>query len=177
MGTGTPATVSSTPLTNTRVLQIYNGIFIIPHHLVLSWNMESEWFADIRKYGRDNVITTGAAGGSSSYGFQFNPAGNVCYVADDRATSAGGIQKWTFNGSVWSLAYTLTSGATNIGARGVVVDFFGANPIIYGTSAESSSNRLFAITDLGSKVLSDPTLINLATAPAGTIYRGVTFAR
>ena len=43
---------------------------------------------------------------------------NTLYVADDRATAAGGIQKWALAGGTWTLAYTLSPG-TNVGCRGL----------------------------------------------------------
>lgn len=128
-----------------------------------------------------NIINT--LTGSSPYGFTFSPDGLTCYIADDRAAAAGGIQKWTYNngtfststgwsGGTWTLAYTLGTGVTNIGARGITVDFSGTNPIIYGTSAEGSLNRIFTITDTGS----GSTATTLATAAANYIFRGICFA-
>jgi len=172
-GTNSAAVTVNSGVTNTRSVQVNNG------NLYFSSSSGSN--VGINQVGTSGtpttsgntatlLISTGA--GSSPYGFQFNSTGTVCYVADDRATVAGGIQKWTFNGSVWSLAYTLGTGVSNIGARGVVVDFSGANPIIYATSAEATFNRLIKITDTGS----GSTATTLATAPATTIFRGISFA-
>ena len=129
-----------------------------------------------------NIIGEGTASGPSPYGFVFNPNGLTCYVADDRASALGGIQKWTYSGSfststgwsggTWTLAYTLGTGATNVGARGLTVDFSGTNPILYGTSAETSLNRFFKIIDSGSS----STATTLATAAANYIFRGICFA-
>src|SRR5262249_14548737 len=68
-----------------------------------------------------NLINTGSS--SSPYEFVLiddpsNTASTVttfgfdtAYIADDSATgSGGGIQKWVWNGSAWSLAYTLSDG-------------------------------------------------------------------
>jgi hypothetical protein len=52
------------------------------------------------------------------------------------------------------------AGITNIGARGVAVDFSGAHPVIYATTAEASTNRLVSITDTGAA----STVTTLATA-------------
>ena len=113
------------------------------------------------------LFATGA--GTSPYGFEINPTGNVCYVADDRTTS--GIQKWTNNGT-WTLLYTLGTGAS-FGARGLAVDWSGASPVIYATTAETSANRLITITDTGTGT---DTATTLATASASQIFRGVAFA-
>lgn len=118
-----------------------------------------------------NCTGTGV-GTPSPYAFYFNPAMTICYVADDRSiANGGGIQKWVFSGS-WTLAYTLGTGGT-VGARGVIADFSGANPIIYATTAEASSNRVISIVDAGAGSLST----TLATAStANTIFRGIAFA-
>jgi hypothetical protein len=118
-----------------------------------------------------NVINTAG----SPYDFAVSPDGLTIYVADDRSTVAGGVQKWTSaTGAAGSftLAYTLPTGAANVGARGLTVDFSGANPVIIGTSAEASANRVFRLVDTGSAA----TATTLATAPTGKIFRGVDFA-
>lgn len=116
------------------------------------------------------LINTGT--GASPYAFYFNPSRTICYIADDRATAAGGIQKWTATNpsGPWILAYTLSvSAGNNIGARGVTVDFSGANPIIYATTTD---NRLVKITDTGS----GSAFALLATAATNYVFRGVAFA-
>ena len=92
-------------------------------------------------------------------------------VADDTASAAGGIQRWDFNGSSWALTYTLGTGAANLGARGLAVDFSGANPVIYATTAEGAANRLITLTDTGAA----SSATTLATAPANEIFRGLEF--
>ncbi|MES2134146.1 MAG: T9SS type A sorting domain-containing protein [Bacteroidota bacterium] len=123
------------------------------------------------------VVPTGTL--TSPYQFAIAPSLTYGYVADDRSTSSGGgIQKWTFNGTAWTLAYTFatsTNTAVTTGARGLVVDFSGTNPVLYATSAETSSNRLISIVDGGSVVTS--TITTLATATtSNTIFRGLAFS-
>ena len=117
-------------------------------------------------------INTGSS--SSPYDFALNSAGTVAYIADDRsAASGGGIQKWTYDGTTWSLAYTLALGTTTAGgARQLTVDWSGANPIIYATTTETTANRLVDLIDTGS----GSTYSVLATAAANTVFRGVDFA-
>ena len=117
------------------------------------------------------VIITGAS--SQPAQFYFNSGNNICYVADMRNSSLGGIQKWVNASNTWTLAYTLSTGSAAIGATGVVADFSGLNPIIYATTNESISNRLISILDQGA--LSSAT--TLATASlANTIFRGLAFS-
>ncbi len=118
-----------------------------------------------------SVINTGAA---TPEDFSFNAAGTVCYIAINLNSPVGGIQKWTYNGSVWSLAYTLGTGATNIGAYGLAVDYSGVNPVIYATTNEANTtgNRVIKITDAGAG--SSATTIVASTA--NTFLHGIAFA-
>lgn len=114
-------------------------------------------------------FTTGS--GSQPSAFEINPDLTVAYVADQRTSTGGGIQKWTKSGSTWSLAYTLLIG-TGLGAFGVAVDFTQTHPVIYATTAEAvSSNRLVRIIDNGAS--SAATL--LAKAGNNRSFRGVDF--
>jgi hypothetical protein len=73
------------------------------------------------------------------------------------------------------LTYPLGTGSgSTVGARGLAVDFSGANPLIYATTGDASlaQNRLISIVDTG--VSSTATL--LATSGANEIYRGLSFA-
>jgi hypothetical protein len=121
------------------------------------------------------VITVGGSS-PSPYAFQINMDLGVAYVADDRSIgSGGGILKYTYNEGTWSSAYTLgtaTGTATTYGARGLTVDWTAADPIIYATTAEDSSNRVIRIVDTG--LGAGATLV--ATAPTNSVFRGLDFA-
>ncbi|MBS1634908.1 MAG: T9SS type A sorting domain-containing protein [Bacteroidetes bacterium] len=173
--TSSPALVQNLT-TNTRGVAIYNSQL---------YYSTSSGTHGIYKVGTGTPVTTAtstiaiATGSTSSpYQFAFNATGDVCYVADDASISAGGgIQKWTYSGSAWSLAYTFatsTNTSVTVGARGLTVNFSGANPVIYATSAEASANRLISIIDGGSVATS--TITTLATATTNCIFRGVAFS-
>lgn len=104
--------------------------------------------------------------------FSINPTTDVCYVAVNLNTAVGGIQKWTKSGSTWSLAYTLGTGITNTGAYGLVVDYSGANPIIYATTFDAGGNRVIKIVDTGAS----STAATIVSSAAGVYYKGITFA-
>ncbi len=118
-------------------------------------------------------LTVVAGQSQSPYGFSVSPTGTAMYVADDRSlASGGGIQRWNKAGAVWTLAYTLGTGAGSTGgARGLVVDWSGAAPVLYATTTETS-NRLITLTDLGEGSVA--TLV--ASAGANKAFRGVAFA-
>jgi len=116
-------------------------------------------------------VLLNAGSKSSPYAFAFNTNLTTAYLADDTLKGVGGIQRWDFNGSTWAMTYAFTS-LTNVGARGVAVDFRGAQPVIYATTAENSANRLVSIIDNGA----NSPATTLAAAGVNQIFRGVTFA-
>jgi hypothetical protein len=116
--------------------------------------------------GTDLLFATGT--NSQPASFALNPALTVAYVADQRP-NAGGIQKWTYDGALWSLAYNIPTGG---GAVGLTADFNSATPIVYATTAEGSSNRLVRLVDTGPAV----SLELLAVAGSNRAFRGVDFA-
>jgi hypothetical protein len=117
------------------------------------------------------VINTGAT--SSPYDFVINTTLGIAYVSDDTAGTGGGVQRYNWNGSAWTLAYTLSTGASS-GARGMAVDFSGSTPLVYVTTSETSTtanNRLGYFNDSGNS-----SLFNLlVTAPANEQFRGIEF--
>jgi hypothetical protein len=112
------------------------------------------------------------------------PGADTLYVADDRApsgtapTSGGGIQKWTFNGTIWSNVATFnldTSGAVlTVGMRGLAGAVTGTSVALVAVSADATSNRILSYVDDG--VSKNPTPSLLATAAANTVYRSVALA-
>ncbi|MEO6303683.1 MAG: T9SS type A sorting domain-containing protein [Bacteroidia bacterium] len=119
------------------------------------------------------IATLGTGVGSASpYAYFFNSAQTICYISDDRTiANGGGIQKWVFSSSTWSLAYTLSTAST-FGTRGVVADFSGPNPMVYATTTEASANRLIAISDIGAS----STASTIATSITNTLFRGLAFS-
>jgi len=114
------------------------------------------------------------ATGSSSQpaGFDLSPDLRLAYVADQRTSSAGGIQKWTNGLGGWGLAYTLSTGSGR-GAYGVTVDFSGVNPVLYATTVDSGSsntNRLVSLVDTGSNAV--PVVLAVSGVSA---FRGLDF--
>ncbi|MBM3428586.1 MAG: hypothetical protein FJX95_07375, partial [Bacteroidetes bacterium] len=172
-GTGAATQVSST-VTNIRVTSVQNG------QLYFSTGSGT---AGIYAVGTGTpivsattstvVFATGA--GSSPYAFQFSLDGNTCYVADDRTTAAGGIQKWVKTSGTWALSYTISVGSAT-GARGIAVDFYaGAQPRIYAVITNAAGTGVVYLDDNGTAT---PTVNTLATATtaSNTAYRSLAFA-
>jgi hypothetical protein len=171
MGSGTPAAISAT-VANSRVIQD------IGDNLYYSTGSGSRGIYEISGTPTSGsakanlLIPSGTLSTNASpYDFAFNSGLTVAYVADSteftNATTFGGVEKWTNGVSGWSFAYSLSLG-TN-GAFGLAVDFSGANPIIYATSANGTN--LFDIVDTGSSA----TGTLLATAGANEAFRGLDF--
>ncbi len=116
-------------------------------------------------------ISTGTA---TPEDFSINPTADVCYIAINMNTSVGGIQKWTKSNGTWSLAYTLSTGVTNIGAYGLAVDYSGINPVLYATTNEANTtgNRIIRITDTGASSVAT----TIVPATANTFFHGITFS-
>ncbi len=109
--------------------------------------------------------------GPSAYDFEFTDA-NTLYVADDRTTAAGGLQKWTLASGTWTLQYTI---AVTNGLRSIAITQNGLGQnVIYGISGGTSAGgvtNLISITDTGAGSM--PTI--LQTSGAGTVFRSVEF--
>ena len=83
-----------------------------------------------------------SAVGPSNYDFFFADP-NTVYVADDRATTAGGgIQKWTQTGGTWTLAYTLAPTASS--CRHLTGSVSNGVTTLYATSTTASGSGAVA---------------------------------
>jgi hypothetical protein len=109
------------------------------------------------------------ASGPSSYDYFLS--GNNLWVTDDRASGAGGLQKWTLSGGVWSLQYTIAESAT-IGDKGLAVDpnSLSGTPTFYVTT---TGNTIDKVVDGGTLALSSDTIE--FTGAANTGLRGIAF--
>jgi hypothetical protein len=132
----------------------------------------------------------------SPEGFYFANA-DTLYVADTGDPKAGnvgdgGIQKWTFNGSAWSLEYTLTptssawvnSDQTGFeGLAGEIVGSGAASQVdlfaVSYTSGNAEPDGLYSITDtLDATSGTGETFTELESAAGngGELFKGVAFA-
>ena len=137
------------------------------------------------------AINTGTGG---AYGFVMFSTGSqgsgvldLAYIADDRTTLGGGLQKWTLSGTSWSNSWsvfvsgtvgsppsTLQSG-TGVGFAGIrglagtYDSVLGAS--LYATTTELSNNRVISIFDSGSTHPS--TYTTLQSAGTNFAFRGV----
>ena len=162
LNTGT--TLTTSPGINTRVVQIFNGQLYFTSAVTpnVGVNMLSAGLPTTCCQTA-SVITASTTG--SPYGFSISPDGKTLYVADD----ASGIVKYAKSAGTYTLVYTVNTQVS----RSITVDYSGTNPIIYATTATSTtSNNIIKITDVGA---SSPAT-TLASSPTNTVYRSITFS-
>jgi hypothetical protein len=170
---GATTSMQLTVTNNTRVVSIYAG--------QLYCSSASGALQGIGTVGVGTPTTSGQAitvlpgfpitAGPSNYDFFFADA-NTLYVADDRTTGLGGIQKWVQAAGTWTLQYTLAVTATS-GCRGLSGFVQNGVATLFATTTQSSANTLVAVTDTGAGSL----FAVLATAATNTAYRGVRWVR
>jgi hypothetical protein len=167
----------STSVTNTRNINIFDG--------QLYASSASGAFRGVNAVGTGLPTTSGetitllpgfdpsTSSPQSVYDFFFSNA-DTLYVADDRSVaSGGGIQKWTFDGSTWSLAYTMATapGGSVRGLHGYVDATNGGSVVLFATTTETNANRVVTVTDTGAA----SAFTTIATAPTNTAFRGVRY--
>ncbi|MDB6122213.1 MAG: hypothetical protein JWQ71_1206 [Pedosphaera sp.] len=168
-GFGAPASVVETNFLNLRFMGLYNGdIYCVS---AVSGNN-----GVLKLNGMPTSLSTATVlfpGTTGSSDLEVNAAGNLIYVADDRiASNGGGVQRYDFDGSNWTLTYTMTNGLPR-GVRYLTADFSGANPVIYAVSKEleNDNNRIVMIEDTGSASVGT----TLASAGVNQTFRSVRF--
>ena len=132
----------------------------------------------------DSSLYLGTGTGSSPYEFALfddpslsvtlNNGFDTAYVADDRTTASGGIQKYTWNGTIWTLAYTLKdAGLTAPQYRGLAgqLDVSTGLFTLFTSVQDSTMTRLQQVTDSGA--LSSFTTLASLTTSSGSVFRGV----
>ena len=98
---------------------------------------------------------------------------DTLYLADDRSiASGGGVQRWNFSGTTWTLGPTFNIGISS-GVRGVTAWGDGPDVVIAAVTAESTS-RVVLFRDRPG--LPTTAAFPVASAPANTQFRGVALA-
>jgi hypothetical protein len=138
--------------------------------------------------GQTSTLVINAGTNASTYGFVMfdtNQDGSVdlAYLADDRTTAGGGLQKWMLVGGTWTQSWSRLVNSTGTLSDTAAVGFAGIRGLtgtwdavngaqLYATTTETTNNRLISIVDNGST----PTLAtNLASAGTNYVFRGVAF--
>lgn len=170
---GTTTTQLSTTITNVRVVNVFGG--------QLYTSSATGAFQGVNSVGTGLPTTSGqtitllpgfpTASGPSAYDYFFADASTL-YVADDRTTTSGGIQKWTLSAGTWTLQYTLNP-ALSTGCRGLTGTVAGGVTTLWATTTASNNNLLVTVTDTGPA----STFTTLASAGTNMAFRGVRYVR
>lgn len=207
-GSGTPSTggvwyyngasltqVSSTATgqpTNLRNVEIYNGQLFSTSSSGTGygiWSIGTGLPTSAGSTATLAINTAGTGTGTASpYGFVMFDTNkdsllDTAFIADDRTSAGGGLQKWTFNGTAWVNSYSLlfnaaTSGLTGTAGSGIVGirgltggydDTTGAFTL-FATTADASNNKIVSVVDNGT---APTTFTTLASAGANFAFRGI----
>jgi hypothetical protein len=155
---GNNAGVAATSLAvlNSRRLEIFNNQLYVSSASGTNQGVSTVGTGVPTTTGQTVTILPGmpTTAGPSPYDFFFADA-NTVYVADDRQTTSGGLQKWVLESGTWVLKYTKNIDTTNDsidnGLRGLTgaVDAFG-NVTLFATSTygtTGTANFLVGIAD------------------------------
>jgi hypothetical protein len=163
-GAGTEAHVLSSP-SNVRCVAIFGN--------QLFGSSGSGSFANVFRVGFGTptsaaqtatslpMMTTGNPYGFALFDLSAISGVDTLYVADE----AAGVQKWTFDGTNWSLSTTLNISG-NAGFRGVAGYAVGGSVTLMASTAEGSPNRLVLFVNDGAGTV-------VGTAGLNTVFRGV----
>ena len=179
--------------TNLRVVEIYNNQLYATSAASTGYGIWSIGSGLPTTAGNASTMAINTGTGSA-YGFVMFSTGaqgagvlDLAYIADDRTTAGGGLQKWTLSGTSWSNSWSLFVSGT-VGSppstlqSGTGVGFAGIRGLagtydsvlgatLYATTTELSSNRLISILDTGTTTPS--TYTTLQSAGANYAFRGV----
>ena len=136
--------------------------------------------------GQTSTLLINAGAGASTYGFVLfdtnsDGTNDLAYLADDRSTAGGGLQKWVLTGGTWTNSWSVlvnatgatstTAGTGFAGIRGLTGTWDALNGAqLFATTTETSNNRVIGFSDTGTTPTS---FTNLASAGTNYVFRGV----
>jgi hypothetical protein len=178
--------------TNMRNVEIYNGQLFASSSATTGYGIWSIGTGLPTSAGSTSTLAINTAGigtgNASPSGFVMFDTNkdsllDTAFIADDRTSAGGGLQKWTFNGTAWVNSYSLrfdaaagnlsaTASSGFVGIRGLTGgydDTTGAFSL-FATTTETASNRIVSVLDNGA---TPTTYTTLASAGANNVFRGI----
>jgi len=186
------STVTGQP-TNFRNVEIYNGQLYASSSASTGYGIYQIGSGLPTTAANTSTLAINTGANASTYGFVMFSTGaqgagvlDLAYIADDRTTAGGGLQKWTLSGTTWTNSWSLfvsgtptgsstlqSNAATNFaGIRGLAGTYdsvLGAS--LYAVTTETTNNRLISILDTGTATPS--TYTTLQSAGSNYVFRGV----
>ena len=201
-GSGTPSTggvwyanngsftqISSTATgqpTNMRNVEIYGGNLYTSSAASTGYGVWQVGTGLATTAGQTSTLLINAGTGASTYGFVLfdtnsDGTNDLAYLADDRTTAGGGLQKWVLTGGTWTNSWSVlvnatgatstTAGTGFAGIRGLSGTWDALNGAqLFATTTETSNNRVIGFSDTGTTPTS---FTNLASAGTNYVFRGV----
>jgi len=173
--------------TNMRNVEIYNGQLFSSSGASTGYGIFSIGTGLPTSAGSTATLAINTGSGASPYGFVMFDTNrdsllDTAFIADDRNTAGGGLQKWTFDGTAWVNSYSLrfdaaagnlsaTAGTSFAGIRGLTGSYDDATGFtLFATTTETASNRIVSVLDNGA---TPTTYTTLASAGANNVFRGI----
>ena len=179
--------------TNLRNVEIYNNQLYASSSASQGQGIWSIGTGLPTTAGNTSTLAINTGANASPYGFVMFSTGrqgsgvlDLAYIADDRTTAGGGLQKWTLSDNTWSNSWSLFVSGTPTGSNtlqsNAAVNFAGLRGLagtydsvlgasLYATTTETSNNRLISILDTGTATPS--TYTTLQSAGLNYAFRGV----
>ncbi len=168
LGLNAPAALIQTPFWNTRSVDIFNGnLYTLASADDYNGLLKFTGLPTTDQGTVPNILP--GFNSTTTTDFAVDPTDTLVYL-----TVGSSVQKWQYDSSAltWTNAYVLSSGFTEQ-ARYLTVDFSGAAPVLYVTTAEDGSgkNRLVTVVDTDSSA----TAVTLATSGPNQLFKGIRF--
>ena len=201
-GSGTPSTgglwyanngsftqISSTATgqpTNMRNVEIYGGNLYTSSAATTGYGVWQVGTGLATTAGQTSTLLINAGANASTYGFVLfdtnsDGTNDLAYLADDRTTAGGGLQKWVLTGGTWTNSWSVLVNATGATSTTAATGFAGIRGLtgtwdavngaqLFATTIETSNNRVIGFSDTGTTPTS---FTNLASAGTNYVFRGV----
>jgi len=170
---------------NSRRITVFGGQLYQSEAANMRFGVESIGTGTPTTGGQTIALLPGfPTSGLSPYDFFFADA-NTLYIGDDRTTGTGGLQKWTFDGTNWSLAFSLlvNPAGSNKGLKSLSGRVDGNVVTLFAATTDTTANYLYGFSDTLSNTSAGSVIANkLLTASTdftgGAVWnlRGVAIA-
>ena len=172
--------------TNMRNVEIYGGNLYTSSGANTGFGVWQIGTGLATTAGQTSTLLINAGTNASTYGFVLfdtnsDGTNDLAYLADDRTTTGGGLQKWVLTGGTWTNSWSVlvnatgatstTAGTGFAGIRGLTGTWDALNGAqLFATTTETSNNRVIAFSDIGTTPTS---FTNVASAGTNYVFRGV----
>jgi hypothetical protein len=177
--------------TNMRNVEIYNGQLFSSSGASTGYGIFSIGTGLPTSAGSTSTLAINTAGtgtgNASPYGFVMFDTNkdsllDTAFIADDRTSAGGGLQKWTLSGAAWVNSYALlfntvggltaTAGSGIVGIRGLTGSYDDSTGAfnLFATTTDASNNRIVSVVDNGT---TPTTFTTLASAGTNLAFRGI----